>query len=134
MAIAVRFSKARAEYLLGCIAKGEAIRPERGNRWTAADLLALAGAAAGAVAEHLAVKAHGTDWTKVPREHQEARWSTVRADMLAGIEWCASTTRMVRDGEYDQQFEPTHMVTITTGGGTKVPPVAGVKGAAGGGE
>lgn len=127
MAIAVRFSKARAEYLLGCLARGEAILPERAKGWTAADLLELAGAAAFMVAEHVAVEAYGTDWTKVPREHQEARWSTVRADMLAGIEWSASVTRMVRDGEYDVQFEPTHMVVITTGTKTEVRPVAGVK-------
>ena len=128
MSMAVRFRKARAEYLLECFAKGEAIRPELVKGWTAADLLMLAGAAALAVGEHMAVQKYGADWTKTPKEHQEARWSTVRADMLAGIEWTASVTRMVRDGEYDQQFEATHMVTITTGTKTEVRPVAGVKG------
>jgi hypothetical protein len=127
MAIAVKFSKGRARELLEAFAKGESIRPEPGKGWTAADVLALAGVAAFMVAEHVAVEAFGRDWTTVPKEHQEARWTTVRSDMLAGIEWCASVTRMVRDGEYDKQFEPIHAVLITTGATTKVTPVKGVK-------
>lgn len=135
MAIAVTFSRERAQYILECLARGAAIRPEKAEGWTRADVLAVAGALLFVVLDQEATVRHGADWSKVPGERQEARADGIRREVQLAMEWHALAVSLVRSGEYDQRFEPRHRaVIVASGTGRKITPIEGFKGAAGGGE
>lgn len=125
----VKFNKARAQYLLRCLAAGNPIRPEQ-QGWTGNDMLALAGACFfGAMSGGPA-----SFWCReIPAnlapEYREAEEATFFNDLHAAVEFYGHLAMLVRDGAYDEGYEENAAVLVTQEGDVqkKVQPVSGVK-------
>jgi hypothetical protein len=102
VAIAISFSKAKAQEYLDCLVTGKAVV----GPWTAENMLALAGACYFAVMSHGPVRLSDRDWETIPAERREAAESTFLTDLTAAVEFYAELCMRVRDGNYDRLFEP----------------------------
>ena len=127
MAIQANFDKSKVEYLLGCIEGGKPIKPmDSEGEWTQNDLLALAGACFFAVMSHGPALLPQEEKAKLPAEYQEAYDDTLYSDIHLAIEWFADATMLVKDGEYDREYEPHHKALLY--GEKKVAPIKGFRG------
>src|SRR5262249_20451371 len=131
MAIAIKFSKEKAERFIDALTNGKAIEPPDPRGWTVFDMLALAGACYfGAESNWPKMYAMYTNtaWAQIPRERQEASWETAERDFHAAIRWYSRMTMLVKDEKYDSEFEPEHTaVLINDGEETTVVPQDGFK-------
>lgn len=129
MAIMVKFNKARAQYLLKCLAAGNPIRPEQ-EGWSGNDMLALAGACYfGALSQGPA-----SFWCRdIPAnlhpEYQEAEEATFFNDLHATVEFYGHLTMLVQDEAYDAGYDANAMALVTQEGNVHktVQPVSGIK-------
>jgi hypothetical protein len=129
MAIMVKFNKARAQYLLKCLAAGNPIRPEQ-QGWTGNDMLALAGACFfGAMSQGPA-----SFWCReipadLPPEYREAEEATFFDDLHAAVEFYGHLTMLVQDEAYDEGYDSTVKALVTQDGDVHktMHPVSGLK-------
>jgi len=128
MAIIVQFNKARAQYLLQCLAAGTPIQPAN-EGWTGNDMLALAGACFfGALSQGPA-----SFWCRdIPEnlhpEYQEAEEGVFFNDLHAAVEFYGHLTRLVKDGDYDYGHDPEVKALVTQEGDVQksVQPISGI--------
>jgi hypothetical protein len=102
MAIAISFSKAKAQEFLDCLITSKAIT----GPWTAEIMLALAGACYFAVMSHGPVRLSERELEALPSERREAVETTFLTDLTAAVEFYAQMCMRVRDGLYDRLFQP----------------------------
>ena len=129
MPIMVQFNKARAQYLLQCLAAGTPIQPAH-EGWTGNDMLALAGACFfGASSQGPA-----SFWCRdIPvdlhPEYQEAEEETFFNDLHAAVEFYGHLARLVEDGVYDDGHDQEVKVVVTQEGDVErtVRPISGMK-------
>jgi hypothetical protein len=129
MAIMIKFNKARAQYLLQCLAVGKPIQPQQAG-WTGNDMLALAGACFfGAMSQGPA-----SFWCReIPAnlapEYREAQEATFFNDLHAAVEFYGHLAMLVQDGAYDEGYEENVKALVTQEGevAKKVGPISGVK-------
>ncbi len=100
MAIMIKFNKARAQYLLRCLATVARIRPEQ-QGWSGNDTLVLAGDCFfGALSQGSA-----SFWTRdvlgdLRPECREVEEASFFNDPCAAVEFCGNLTVLVQDGGY----------------------------------
>jgi len=133
----LNFNKKRAEYYLKCLDEGKTIEPEQAN-WTVNEMVGLAGACFFGLLSHgpLLRKAAADMQGKkleppVATEHQEADDELVFNDLHSAIEFVSYLTRLVRDREYDNNFEEFVRCCVTQEGQVtkNVVPIEGCKSA-----
>lgn len=112
MAIHVLFEKERMADVIVALGNGRAIQPSADERWTADDLLALAGACMCVVLSHGPQFHRNIDVTKTHPEHREAIDLEFFGDVHSAIEWVSSRCFDVVDGDYDDHFEPIHELSV----------------------
>lgn len=128
MAIMVRFNKARAQYLIQCLASGTPIEPET-EGWTGNDMLALAGACFfGAMSQGPASWCRDIPENLHP-EYQEAEEEAFFNDLHAAVEFYGHLTRLVQDGAYDSGYDPNVKAFVTQEGDIHktVRPISGMR-------
>lgn len=129
MAIMVQFDKARATYLLKCLASGASIQPEN-QGWTGNDMLGLAGACFFAAMSQGPASFWGEDIPdNLHSEYREATEETFFNDLHAAVEVYGHLTMLVQDGGFDEGYNSTVMALVTQeGDGHKVVrPISGMK-------
>ncbi len=129
MAIMVKFNKARAQYLLQCLASGTPIEPET-EGWTGNDMLALAGACFFGAMSQGPASFWGWDIPdNLHPEHQEAEEEVFINDLHAAVEFYGNLTRLVLDGEYDEGYDANVEVLVTQEGDIHktLRPISGVR-------
>lgn len=127
--VGVTFRKAIAEYFIHCLDKQQPIEPP-GDKWTADNMLALAGACFCVVTSQGPrwLKAQGVDISQLGEEQKEAVEESVVPELHAAVEWIADRCFDIVDGAYDEAFEADHRAMITVDGDErKVVPVEGFK-------
>ena len=125
----INFEKSRPARYLQCLAEGEPV----GIVHTVDEILAMAGACFFALQSHgpllrsLAAEMQGRSMDEAPHpEHKEADDELVLSDLKCAIEFVGVLSRLVQDGEYDEQFEETVRCLVHQDGETPVvTPVAG---------
>jgi hypothetical protein len=113
MAYPIDFDKSNAARWLEAIATGKPLTPPQGG-WTAHHLMALAGAL------HFAAMAHGPlnyilkpdAYEKLPPEHREATEEIFSRDLDAAIRFYSQLTMLVKDGWYDDAFDPVARAVV----------------------
>jgi hypothetical protein len=127
MPVGINFSKAKAERFIDALAHGRPIEPT-GNRWTADDMLALAGAAHHAVMSHGPVRLSDRDLSTMSAERREAMDVTFLADLMSAVGFYSELTMRVRYDEYDRDFEPeVKAIVHLTDSGPEVTPISGFR-------
>ena len=118
-----------------CLAEGKTIKPEQAN-WTVNEMVGLAGAC------FFCLLSHGPLLRKVAAdmqgkklepsettEHQEADDELVFNDLHSAIEFVSHLTMLVRDQEYDNNFEELVQCCVTQEGQVtkRIVPIGGYK-------
>ena len=127
--IGVIFDKARAQYVLDCLATGKPVAPSTSAGWTRFDMLSLAGACFfGAMSQDPSLQPN--DESAVPFERREAIENTLLGDLHAAIDFCGELTMAVCDDEYHENWEPHVEVVIAedADGQRKLRPIKGYRG------
>jgi len=127
----LNFEKARSQRYVECIAEGKPI----GVVHSVDEMVAMAGACFFGLLSHgpLLRKAAGEMQGVAldppgTREHAEADDAMVYADTRAAIEFVGHLTMLIRDGEYDEDFEEQVRCLLSDADGQKqVAPVQGFK-------
>ena len=129
MAIMVKFDKARAQYLLKCLAAGNPIRPEQ-EGWNGNDMLALAGACFfGASSQGPASFWPHDIPANLHPEYREAVEANFFHDLHAAVEFYGHLTMLVKDEAYDAGYDANVKALVTQEGDVlkTVHPVSGIK-------
>lgn len=128
----VNFDRSKMQRYLASLSNASPINDVR----TLDDFAALAGAC------FFAMMSQGPVWKKAVAEltgkpyelpshpeHREAQEHEIYDDLHAAIEYYGQLAMMVRDGNYDEFFEPNHkaLVGIDDDGGKLVRPISGVR-------
>jgi hypothetical protein len=129
MAILIKFNKARAQYLLQCLASGTPIHPEQ-ERWSGNDMLALAGAS------NFGAMSQGPTsfWphyvpNNLSSEYREAEELAFFNDLHAAVEFYGHLMMQVQDGTYDNGYAPDVKALVTQEGDVhkSIQPISGFK-------
>lgn len=114
--ITIKFSKARAQEFIQALARGNPIlAPDQ--KWTGNDMLALAGACFFAAMSHGPSSFYGTESAHpLKPKDQKAIEDTFFNDLHGAVEFYAHLTQLVRDGLYDEQYEPEVRALVTQQG------------------
>jgi len=116
MAIKVKFNKARAQYLLQCLASGAPIEPET-RAWTGNDMLALAGACFFGALSQGPASFWGRDIPEhLHAEYREAEEETFVNDLHAAVEFYGQLTLLVQDKTFDAGYESNVLSLVTQEG------------------
>jgi hypothetical protein len=116
MAYPIEFHKDDAEQWLQAIRSGAPLPLPASGKWSIHAMLALAGVL------HYAVMAYGPvhhalspeQEEKLPPAHREAREETLIQDLALAIEFHARLVMRVREGEFDNAFEPLIQAVVYT--------------------
>lgn len=125
----VKFNKARAQYLLQCLASGSPIQPEQ-EGWNGNDMLALAGACYfGALSQGPASFWPHDIPANLHPEYREAEEATFFNDLHAAVEFYGQLTMLVQDEVYDNGYDSTVKALVTQEGDVhkSVQPISGIK-------
>jgi hypothetical protein len=126
MAYPISFDKETAERYIEALRSGQPVSPPDG-RWTISTMMALAGVCYFACMSHGPLSTRSTGGNPSP-EHQEARAETLFSDLSAAIQFYGQLTMMVKDGEFDDHFEPhVEAAVYEDGTGRHVQPHKGFK-------
>jgi hypothetical protein len=106
MPVGINFSSERAELMLDALANGKPILPGNAG-WSVNDMLALAGACHFAAMSHGPVMMDGRKFGDMTGERREAASETFEADLSAAVQFYSQMTMNVKDGQYNDNFEPT---------------------------
>src|SRR5262249_44464647 len=107
MAYPISFDKTTAAGFLAALQSGQPLTP-RDGRWYIHNMMAAAGACYFAPMSHgpLSLKEMPGAWEKFPAEHREAREQTLFDDLSDAIAFYGHLTMLVKDGKFDDHFEP----------------------------
>jgi hypothetical protein len=108
MAYPVDFRKDVGERWLEALRNGDPIEPPDG-RWTINAMMALAGLGFFGAMSHGPLQFAGENrwaWDAISEEHREAREDTLFWDLHATLEFYGRLFMNVKDGTFDEQFEP----------------------------
>jgi hypothetical protein len=103
----ISFDKDTAERWLQALDAGKPIVPPDG-RWSIHDMLALAGLGFFGALSHgpLRYKTDPGRLERLPAEHREATESTLFHELHMAMEFYARLTMDVKDGTFDDRYEP----------------------------
>jgi hypothetical protein len=112
--IKIKFSKAKVQRFLDDMSNDRAIEPPA-DGWPADDLMALCGAVRYFLLTRCPDELTGRDVAGMHSERREATYMTFCAEVQAAIWHCSHLTRLVDQGEYDQDHEPELEYLVVTG-------------------